>query len=127
MQFLRAFCLTVLFCLPVQAGIYSVKVDAAAVNIPSAFAATSDSKVISGVKNIRGIVIDNQITSAIVVNCTYSGAGAPSAGATGNIYVAASNAMAIDNVPLGTQCFIRTDTGSSLGAGLVNIMLLIGG
>lgn len=107
-----------------HAQIYSVQVNAATTNIPTSFGSGSDSRVIRNISNVRGIVVNSEIGTRIVVNCG-SDSVTPSDTSSANIYVPGNGAIAIDNSYLGNTCYIRSD-GSALVTGVVQIHLIGG-
>lgn len=110
---------------PAMGDVYTVRINAATTNIPTAYGQGSNSLVLQGIRNIRSIFIDNRTAGEIAVNCS-STAGITPTATLQDIYVNATNAWAIDNAYLGNACYIRSNTGSAIATAVV-VITVIGG
>lgn len=108
-----------------EAAVFSVRVDASSAAIPQAFSTSSASKVISGVPNVRTIIVDNRTEGEVAINCG-SGANTAPTSNTANIYVGGNSQVAIDNAYLNTTCYVKSMTGSNISSGIL-VLMLIGG
>lgn len=123
---LSAVAIAAITCFPARAAIFSVRVNAASTNIPTAFSTSSASRVLTGVRNLRAILIDNRTSSEIAINCQATSAAAPSDTAFTNMYVAGTSQIAIDDAFLNDTCYIRSMTGSAITTGTFVIMAVGG-
>jgi hypothetical protein len=81
--------------------------------IPISFnAADPQSKVLADLSSYGHILIFNGCTGTIAVNANYTAQ--PTDNNTGNIYVNASTGLVLDNIPVGSSVFIRSDSGAPL-------------
>lgn len=100
-------------------GISGVRLDSSSTNIATSFS-NSVKISLASLDKISTIVVDNRTATEIAVNCT-SNSSAPSDNDLSNFYVNASQAIALDHVFLGTNCYLRS-MGSTISSGIVNII-----
>lgn len=108
--------------LAAQANIFSVRVDASVTNIGTSFADSSASRVIQGVRNVRGLIAWSTTTAPIVINCSYPATVVPSDTDSHNVYLPGGGTIAIDDVGLDGTCYIRSDA-SGVTVGKLYLML----
>jgi hypothetical protein len=98
-------------------------VNSASTNIPSTFANGNGSLILTGIRNVTSILVDNRTLGEVAVNCSSV---APPSSDTNSFFVNAQNAWAIDDALLGGTCWLRSNTGSAITNGVV-VVTVIGG
>lgn len=114
--------LILLFLSPLLYAVpHSQRIDSSATNIPTAFAATSDSKLanITSIIGPKILCVDNRSAKEVAVNCSSVANTVPSDTASSNVYVAATNAACFDNPGLKADCYVRSMAGSVISSGIV--------
>lgn len=118
-------------CAPSFADLICARIDASVNNLATTFSTSASSLILSGVRQARGLLVDNRIASEIAVNCSSSSTVAPSNSASGTLFVAG----AVSSVPtqwhiigegvtLSGNCYVRTNTGSPVSSGIYQICLI---
>lgn len=106
------------------ADVYTVRINSATTNIPTAFGQGSNSLVLQNIRNMRGVYIENRTAGEIAVNCSTSSGKTPSS--QQDIYVNAASAWSIGDAGLGNACYIRSNTGSAITSAVV-VITAVGG
>lgn len=123
---MRAALLLLALCFPVYGDIFSVAIDATAFPIPGSFSASSSSKVLQNIRNVRAVAINNDTPAKLVVNCSYAGTFVPADNDQHNMYVPAYGSIGLDQAYLAGTCYIRTKSGTPQSSGEAEIMLIGG-
>lgn len=82
--------------------------------IPTTFGTGSQSRVMTGLSKYGHIIAFNSCDDAIAINFTYGTT--PSNTDPANIYLPGGTGIALDNVPVGANVYIRSDSGVAITA-----------
>lgn len=105
------------------ADVACVRIDTSVNTIPTTYSTASTSLVLQGVRQARTMVVDNRQASEVAVNCSAGPNTAPSNTGSNVVYVAGSTAWVLDAVNLSGYCYVRSNSGSAITSGIVQICL----
>lgn len=94
----------------------TVKLDTSSTNIPTAYAVSTGSLVLSGIAYAQNVLITNGASTGLVLN--FSAGDPANAPTTDEGHVPASATTLIPNVKLSSTLYVRSD-GSAISSGTV--------